>query len=124
VVHKLPLVEALTGTTISLTTLDGRTLNISIPDVISPGYEKLSPKERMPISKVSGRGGNLRIKFDIKFPISSPQSRKQASRGCWEEQLAEREKKIILFLILLHSHEEVVVGVFIMLLINQTPGLS
>ncbi len=44
VVHKL-LVEALTGTTISLTTLDGRTLNISIPDMISPGYEKLSPKE-------------------------------------------------------------------------------
>ncbi|CAK9230334.1 unnamed protein product [Sphagnum troendelagicum] len=57
------------GTTISLTTLDGRTLNISIPDVISPGYEKLSPKEGMPISKVPGRRGNLRIKFDIKFPI-------------------------------------------------------
>ncbi len=65
VVHKLPLVEALTGTIISLTTLDGRTLNISIPDVISPGYEKLSPKEGMPISKVPGRRG----KFDIKFPI-------------------------------------------------------
>jgi DnaJ family protein B protein 4 len=37
--------------------------------VISPGYEKLSPKEGMPISKVPGRRGNLRIKFDIKFPI-------------------------------------------------------
>ncbi|CAM6022204.1 unnamed protein product [Sphagnum balticum] len=48
---------------------DGRTLNISIPDVISPGYEKLSPKEGMPISKVPGRRGNLRTKFDIKFPI-------------------------------------------------------
>ncbi|CAM6047550.1 unnamed protein product [Sphagnum compactum] len=69
VVHKLPLVEALTGTTISLTTLDGRTLNISILDVISPGYEKLSPKEGMPISKAPGRRGNLRINFDIKFPI-------------------------------------------------------
>jgi DnaJ family protein B protein 4 len=57
------------NTTISLTTLYGRTLNISIPDVISPGYEKLSPKEGMPISKVPGRRGNLRIKFDIKFPI-------------------------------------------------------
>lgn len=44
VVHKLPLVEALAGTTKSLTTLDGRTLNIYIPDVISPGYEKLSPR--------------------------------------------------------------------------------
>jgi hypothetical protein len=58
------------------------------------------------------------------FQSGSPQSRKQASRGCWEEQLAERETNFILFLILLHSHEGVVMGVFIMLLINQTPGLS
>jgi len=38
--------------------------------------------------------------------------------------MAERETNFISFLILLHSHEGVVVGVFIMLLINQTPGLS
>ncbi|CAM6059021.1 unnamed protein product [Sphagnum tenellum] len=68
VTQKIPLVEALTGTTVSLTTLDGRTLNVSIPDVISPGYERVLPKEGMPIAKEPGRRGNLRIKFDIDFP--------------------------------------------------------
>jgi len=113
-------VEALTGTIISLTTLDGRTLNISIPDVISPGYEKLSPKEGMPISKVPGRRGNLRIKFDIKFPIRLITEQKAG----FKRLLGGAETNFILFLILLHSHEGVVVGVFIMLLINQTPGSS
>lgn len=67
--HKISLVEALTGCTISLHTLDGRMLNIPFSDVIYPGYEKVVPKEGMPIAKEAGRRGNLRIKFDIKFPI-------------------------------------------------------
>ncbi|KAH7425070.1 hypothetical protein KP509_11G038300 [Ceratopteris richardii] len=68
VTHKVPLVDALTGTTVSVTTLDGRTLTIPINEVISPGYEKVVPKEGMPIPKEPGKKGNLRIKFDIKFP--------------------------------------------------------
>uniref|UniRef100_A9SWH6 Uncharacterized protein n=1 Tax=Physcomitrium patens TaxID=3218 RepID=A9SWH6_PHYPA len=68
VTKKISLVEALTGLNFTLMSLDGRTLNISIPDVIHPGYEKVLPKEGMPVAKEPGRRGNLRIKFDIDFP--------------------------------------------------------
>jgi len=68
VTQKIPLMEALTGCTVNLTTLDGRNLSISITDVVNPGTEKVVPNEGMPIGKEHGRKGNLRIKFDIKFP--------------------------------------------------------
>ena len=68
VTHKVPLADALTGTTVTVTTLDGRTLTISCNDIIFPGYEKVVPKEGMPIPKEPTKKGNLRIKFDIKFP--------------------------------------------------------
>lgn len=72
---KISLVEALTGCSFSLLALDGRTLSVSISDVITPGYEKVIPKEGMPVAKESGRKGNLRIKFDVVFPtrLSSEQ---------------------------------------------------
>ncbi|MCO5582705.1 hypothetical protein L7F22_036604 [Adiantum nelumboides] len=66
--QKVSLVEALTGTTVTLTTLDGRTLTIPCNEIITPGYEKIVPKEGMPIAKEPGKKGNLRIKFDVKFP--------------------------------------------------------
>lgn len=66
--HKVPLAEALTGTTVTLTSLDGRTLTIPINEIITPSYEKVVPKEGMPIAKEPGKKGNLRIKFDVKFP--------------------------------------------------------
>lgn len=65
---KVSLVEALTGCSFSLGTLDGRTLNVNVSEVIYPGYEKVVPKEGMPVAKEPGRRGNLRIKFDINFP--------------------------------------------------------
>ncbi|XP_028777433.1 dnaJ homolog subfamily B member 4-like [Neltuma alba] len=68
VTQKISLAEALTGYTVHLTTLDGRTLNIPINNVIHPTYEEVVPKEGMPIAKDPSRRGNLRIKFNIKFP--------------------------------------------------------
>nr|XP_019706810.1 dnaJ homolog subfamily B member 1 [Elaeis guineensis] len=66
--QKISLSEALAGTTINLTTLDGRDLSIPVTDVVSPGYEVVIAKEGMPIAKERGRKGNLKIKFDVKFP--------------------------------------------------------
>ncbi|KAK8970847.1 hypothetical protein KSP40_PGU010873 [Platanthera guangdongensis] len=69
VVHqKVSLAEALTGTTIKLASLDGRDLSVPVTDIISPGYELVIAKEGMPIAKEPGRKGNLRIKFEVKFP--------------------------------------------------------
>ncbi|MED6122507.1 hypothetical protein PIB30_040415 [Stylosanthes scabra] len=68
VTQKISLAEALTGYTVHLTTLDGRALSIPINTVIHPTYEEVVPREGMPIPKDPSKKGNLRIKFDIKFP--------------------------------------------------------
>ncbi|KAJ7947021.1 DnaJ subfamily B member like [Quillaja saponaria] len=68
VTQKISLAEALTGYTVHLTTLDGRSLTIPINSVIHPNYEEVVPREGMPIPKEPSRRGNLRIKFNVKFP--------------------------------------------------------
>lgn len=68
VYQKIPLVDALAGTMINLTTLDGRDLGINVTDVVTPRYELVVASEGMPIAKEPGKKGNLRIKFDVKFP--------------------------------------------------------
>lgn len=69
VFHKrITLLEALTGKTLNLTTLDGRNLTIPVTHVVRPGHELVIRNEGMPISKEPGKKGNLRIKFDVKFP--------------------------------------------------------
>ncbi|KAL9226269.1 hypothetical protein vseg_002101 [Gypsophila vaccaria] len=68
VTQKVSLVEALTGKTLNLTTLDGRNLDLEVSDVIKPGHEVVISGEGMPISKDPRKKGNLRIKFDVKFP--------------------------------------------------------
>ncbi|KAF9606266.1 hypothetical protein IFM89_024087 [Coptis chinensis] len=66
--QRISLVHALTGQTLNLTSLDGRNVTIPITSVVQPGFEMVIPGEGMPISKEPGKKGNLRIKFDIKFP--------------------------------------------------------
>ncbi|KAL8509139.1 hypothetical protein ACS0TY_016364 [Phlomoides rotata] len=66
--QKISLVEALTGYTAQVTTLDGRNLTIPINSIVSPTYEEVVKGEGMPIPKEPGKKGNLRIKFNIKFP--------------------------------------------------------
>lgn len=65
---RVSLAEAIGGTTINLTTLDGRSLSIPVSDIVSPGYEMSVANEGMPITKEPGHRGDLRIKFDVKFP--------------------------------------------------------
>ncbi|PON46666.1 Terminal organelle assembly protein [Parasponia andersonii] len=65
---RISLAEALTGYMVHLTTLDGRNLTIPINNVIHPNYEEVLPKEGMPLPKDPSKRGNLRIKFNIKFP--------------------------------------------------------
>ncbi|KGN49255.1 dnaJ protein homolog 1 [Cucumis sativus] len=68
VTRKISLAEALTGYTAHVTTLDGRSLTIPINNVIHPDYVEVVPREGMPIPKEPSKKGNLKIKFDIKFP--------------------------------------------------------
>lgn len=65
---EITLLEALTGKALELRTLDRRSLEIQLTDIVKPGYEMVVPNEGMPISKEPSRKGNLRIKFDVKYP--------------------------------------------------------
>ncbi|XP_038903301.1 dnaJ homolog subfamily B member 1-like [Benincasa hispida] len=69
VTQDITLVEALTGYTVHLTTLIGRDLTIPIDSIVGPSYEEVVMGEGMPIPKEPSRKGNLRIKFNIMFPI-------------------------------------------------------
>lgn len=80
--HKVSLAEALGGTSVSLITLDGRDLNIAVTDIISPGFELGIPGEGMPIAREPGNRGDLRIKFEVKFPTKlTPEQRAGLKRA-------------------------------------------
>ncbi|KFK43323.1 hypothetical protein AALP_AA1G109800 [Arabis alpina] len=64
---KVSLIDALTGVTISLTTLDGRNLTIPVLDIVRPGQEIVIPNEGMP-TKDPLKRGELRVNFEILFP--------------------------------------------------------
>ncbi|KAL3620853.1 hypothetical protein CASFOL_035765 [Castilleja foliolosa] len=61
------LVQALTGCTVPVPLLGGGQINLSIDDIIYPGYEKIIPGQGMTISK-DGKRGDLRLKFLVEFP--------------------------------------------------------
>ncbi|KAI3689430.1 hypothetical protein L2E82_47387 [Cichorium intybus] len=66
---ELPLVDALTGCTVTIPFLGGQESHLIInDDVITPGYTKSIEGEGMPLLKEEGKRGNLNIKFSVKFP--------------------------------------------------------
>ncbi|KAG5550561.1 hypothetical protein RHGRI_015501 [Rhododendron griersonianum] len=67
ITRRISLVEALTGYTAEITTLDGRNLTVPINTIIGPAHEKVVTGEGMPIPKEPSKRGNLTIKFDV-FP--------------------------------------------------------
>ncbi|XP_073051825.1 uncharacterized protein [Primulina eburnea] len=66
--YNVTLAEAIGGLTVEAKTLDNRGLLIPVNEIISPGYEVLVSGEGMPIAKEPGNRGDLKIRFDIKFP--------------------------------------------------------
>ncbi|TVU06402.1 hypothetical protein EJB05_49615 [Eragrostis curvula] len=72
---RVTLAEALGGTVVVLTALDGRELAVDVgamggedEPVVRPGYELVVPMEGMPMPREPGRRGSLRIRFDVVFP--------------------------------------------------------
>ncbi|KAL6646437.1 hypothetical protein ACP70R_018045 [Stipagrostis hirtigluma subsp. patula] len=80
---RVTLAEALGGTVVVLTALDGRELAVDVGSVgedendeeeeeglpvVRPGYELVVPMEGMPMPREPGRRGSLRIRFDVVFP--------------------------------------------------------
>ncbi|GJJ77649.1 hypothetical protein EMPS_10008 [Entomortierella parvispora] len=78
---ELSLMEALTGFSKTVKTLDGRTLPVSASTrVIQPGQEEKFPSEGMPISKKPGQKGDLVVKYVVKFPQTLTPAQKEGLR--------------------------------------------
>jgi DnaJ family protein B protein 4 len=78
---KLPLADALCGCTLSVPTLDGRTLSVAVADVVAPGATKTVKGEGMPVSRTPAVRGDLVVKFDVAFPRSLSEEKKRALRA-------------------------------------------
>ncbi|KAL0836071.1 hypothetical protein Bca101_087960 [Brassica carinata] len=87
---EITLLEALTGKTLDLITLDGRNLMIPLTDIINPDHEVVVPNEGMPISKEPGKKGNLRLKLND--PIKSNEIKKSTKTP--EERRKEIEVRV------------------------------
>lgn len=64
----IDLAQALTGTTIEIKTLDGRTVPVPINEIVKPSCPKIVPNEGMPLPSDPTKRGQLFIQFDVKFP--------------------------------------------------------
>ncbi|XP_040870614.1 uncharacterized protein [Glycine max] len=65
---EIPLVKALTGCTILVPLLGREHMNLTLDNIIHPGFEKIIPGQGMPISREPGKRGDLKITFLVEFP--------------------------------------------------------
>jgi len=77
----IPLVDALCGTVIPVTHLDGRTLRVPVNRPMNPGEALVMRGEGMPVSKSPGTRGNLRVELSVQYPRSLTDAQKQALRA-------------------------------------------
>lgn len=91
--HKISLIDALSAGPIHFKTIEHEQVEISVDQVISPESFKVIPGKGMPvlnddplgpIKKDYGRG-NLILKFDIQFPASLNEDKKQQLIGVLDD---------------------------------------
>lgn len=73
--HSLTLEDALVSRPIHLLTLDGRSINVNLDQMITPQIVHVIKGEGMPKKNGSGKG-DLHVKFNITFPMNFKQSYK------------------------------------------------
>ncbi|XP_050462912.1 dnaJ homolog subfamily B member 13-like [Cataglyphis hispanica] len=76
--------EALTGTVITLNTVDDRTLRIPITSIVAPDYTKRILGEGMPFLENPKQRGDLIMKFNVEFPIYLPSFSKNHIKKAFE----------------------------------------
>jgi len=76
----LDLKEALTGWKRTVTTIDGRQLNLDKGGPTQPNSEERYPGLGMPISKKQGQRGDFVIRYNITFPSTLTAAQKQKLR--------------------------------------------
>lgn len=73
----LDLKEALTGWRRTVTTIDGKQINLDKSGPTQPGSEERFPGLGMPISKKPGQRGDFVIRYKVNFPSSLTAAQKQ-----------------------------------------------
>ncbi|PHH70586.1 hypothetical protein CDD80_5904 [Ophiocordyceps camponoti-rufipedis] len=76
----LDLKEALTGWKRTVTTIEGRQINLDKGGPTQPGSEDRYPGLGMPLSKKPGQRGDLIIKYKVNFPSTLTAAQKQKLR--------------------------------------------
>ncbi|OWM84900.1 hypothetical protein CDL15_Pgr027687 [Punica granatum] len=77
----IPLVQALTGCTLSVPLLGGDKMALSFEEIIYPGYKKAISGQGMPCTKDPSRRGELRITFFVEFPLQLSEERRLEIRS-------------------------------------------
>lgn len=78
---QIPLVDALAGSVQTVELISGRQIRVSVPEILSPGKEKVIHDGGMPIFKnTTGAKGDLIIRFDILFPTFLSQEKRSKLR--------------------------------------------
>lgn len=82
---RVPLVDSLTGCTISVPLLGGEKMELSFDEVLYPGYEKIIQGQGMPKSKEEGMRGDLQLKFLVEFPTELSNEQRSEVLGILSE---------------------------------------
>lgn len=73
-----PPPQALCGCTVTVPTLDGRTITVTIRDVVKPGTKTRITGEGLPLSKCPEKRGDLVLQFEVAFPERLSQGTRDA----------------------------------------------
>jgi len=79
-VKNVTLKEALTGTEVTIKTIEGKEVRVPVREVITPTYEKVLGGYGMPHQKQPHEKGDLIIRFNIEFPRTLTDQQRQVFR--------------------------------------------
>lgn len=65
---RLPLRDALCGTTVHIPTIEGGTVPLRLTDIVKPNTTRRISGQGLPVTKEPTRRGDLIVEFDVKFP--------------------------------------------------------
>ncbi|KAJ3177843.1 DnaJ sub B member 13 [Gaertneriomyces sp. JEL0708] len=97
IIHKsVELGKALTGFSVEVGTLDGRTLRVGVGEVVSPSHKRIIPNEGLPSPADSSKRGNLIIEFSVLFPTWISEADKKVLRDVLTKytSTSQKSKKI------------------------------
>lgn len=64
--------QSLCGCSVTVSSIDGKTCNMKITDVIKPGMRKTVAGQGLPLPKNPEQRGDLVVEFDVNFPDTLP----------------------------------------------------